>query len=107
MKKKIIVLTGLIIFMLVAFAGGRYYASDGSANNTTFYLYTGENHWLLSPFNFDAYDRLPDVWYVDASGYLDNYYVADTLGVRPSVSLKRAVTILGGNGLASNPYIIN
>ena len=98
---------GLLTVDEAAFAGGRYYASDGSANNTTFYLYTGGHHWLLSPCDFYTGFRLSHVWSVNASGYLGNNHVSDTLGVRPSVSLKSTVTILGGNGLASNPYIIN
>ena len=98
---------GLLTVDEAAFAGGRWLASDGSANNTTFYLYTGGHHWLLSPVAFYTDIRMSSVWYVGDSGYLDTWRVVVTLGVRPSVSLKSTVTILGGNGLASNPYIIN
>ena len=28
-------------------------------------------------------------------------------GVRPSIALKSTTNILGGNGTASNPYIVN
>ena len=93
---------GLLTVDEAAFAGGNLYDL-----NSNYYLYTGETYWLLSPDSFYTNGRLSCVWSVVASGYLGSNYVADTLGVRPSVSLKSTVTILGGNGLASNPYIIN
>ena len=98
---------GLLTVDEAAFAGGRYYASDGSANNTTFYLYTGGHHWLLSPCSFNTLGSLSDVWSVRASGYLNSAYVTDTLGVRPSVSLKSTTTITKGDGTIDNPYIVS
>ena len=98
---------GLLTVDEAAFAGGRYYASDGSANNTTFYLYTGEHYWLLSPSYFNSDYRLSYVWSVYASGGLSDSYVTYSLGVRPSVSLKSTTTISKGTGIIGDPYIID
>ena len=93
---------GLLTVDEAAFAGGAY-----NIANSNFYLYTGGLHLLLSPGYFGVSGRLSRVWLVGSTGLLGVNNVTDVYGVRPSVSLKGAVTILGGNGLASSPFIIN
>jgi hypothetical protein len=94
----------------VSFAGGLY-----GNNAQTWYYYnsvkgssTGSTWWwLLSPSNWHG--SIAIVFGVLGSsnpGYLGNYNVDGTLGVRPSVSLKSCVKTSGGDGSASTPYTI-
>ena len=63
--------------------------------------------WLLSPYNWSG--SIAFVFYVGGSsvpGYLGNYYVDNTRGVRPALSLKSCVKYASGDGSASDPYTI-
>ena len=96
---------GLITADEVAYAGGVY-----GTNNSSYYLYTNQYYWTMSPYNYNgetAYEYL-----VDASGFL-NYNgvnrpgVDISRGVRPVINLKATTTISSGNGTASSPFVIN
>ena len=93
---------GLITADEMAYAGGVYY---GSANtNSSFYLYTGQNYWALSPSDFDgscAYG-----FYLDSDGLLFSTDVSDSYGVRPSVSLQPGIVMTGGSGISADPFVI-
>ena len=45
---------GLITADEVAYAGGLYYQSDGSANNSKYYLYTNNTFWTMSPSHYSG-----------------------------------------------------
>ena len=94
----------------VSFAGGLY-----QNNAQTWYYYnsakgssTGSTWWwLLSPGSW--YHSYADVFGVGCSsnpGYLSNFYVNITNGVRPVLSLKSCVKTSGGDGSARTPYTI-
>lgn len=68
------------------------------------YLTTGSWYWLSSPDAF--FDDGADVSSVYSGGGLDGGSVADSDGVRPSISLKPGTTPSGGNGTVNNPYLI-
>ena len=78
---------GLISMDEVRYAGGY------RANNTSYYLYTGQDYFTMSPSSFDG-----GLY----SNRLDNKY-----GVRPVINLKSDVTISSGNGTSNNPYVIS
>ena len=92
---------GLISADEVAYAGGVY-----QANNTSYYLYTGQAYWTMSPYRFsNGNARVFSVYlggFLDGSGYVTNAY-----GVRPVVNLKADVQISTGSGTSSNPYVIS
>ncbi|MDD5865839.1 MAG: hypothetical protein PUD07_05110 [bacterium] len=76
------------------------------ANYSTYYLNTEQIYWLGSPSYFinknsNAYVRL-----VSSSGNLSNNYVNDSIGVRPSVSLKPGTEYISGNGSYTSPFLI-
>ena len=81
-----------------------WYAGGYSANNTSYYLYTGQNYWTMSPFYF--LNGWATMFRVDYYGTLNNDGVDGTRGVRPVINLKANVTISGGNGTASSPFEI-
>ena len=91
---------GLITADEVAYAGGVF-----GTSNTSYYLYTGQNYWTMSPSRF--YSSYARVFRVDSDGSLPYYNVDTTTpGVRPAINLRSDVTISGGDGTSSNPYVI-
>ena len=94
----------------VSFAGGLWVTNApawyyyNSANGSS----TGTNWWwLLSP-NYWSGSRA-HVFYVNAPsnpGLLSNYFVSDTRGVRPAISLESCIKYSTGDGSAGTPYTI-
>ena len=94
----------------VSFVGGLYLTSA-----PTWYYYNSANGsstgstdwWLLSPIYWDG--GFAFVFFVLGSsspGYLLNFNVNNTSGVRPVISLKSCIKYSTGNGSASDPYTI-
>ena len=94
---------GLITADELAFAGYAF-----NISNTTTYLQenaTDTLWWSLSPDYFVG--NYADVWGVGGgNGYFNNYDVFNSIGVRPSISLK-STTNVTGNGTSEKPYIVN
>ena len=81
----------------LAGSGNKGYSIDA-------YLHTGQYQWSLSPSHVSTY---AGEFLLYSSGALNgNYFVTDTLGVRPSVSLKPGTYVSGGDGSVSTPYIV-
>ena len=94
----------------VSFAGGLwvtnaptwyyYNSANGSSTGTNWWWSLSPNHWNGS---------LARVFYVYGSsnpGGLNNYYVNNTYGVRPAISLKSCIKYSTGDGSAGTPYTI-
>ena len=95
---------GLLTADEVAMAGAVY-----NMQNASYYLYTGQDFWLLSPYYWDSSRAFE--FYVYNTGGLDGtdyfvYYSGN--GVRPSVSLKPGTEITacsdGVAGMVACPY---
>ena len=94
---------GLITADEMAYAGGVYYGS--SNKNSSFYLYTGEYYWALSPYYFTSSGAYEFHLYSDGGLAYNN--VGTSRGVRPSVSLKPGIAMTGGgSGTAADPFVI-
>ena len=93
---------GLITADEVVYAGGSWFS-----NNSSYYLYTGQNYWTMSPLSFSGNWSEARVFYVYLSGSLGNGRANYTIGVRPVINLRSDVTISSGDGTASNPYVIS
>ena len=95
---------GLITADEVMYAGGL------NTNNTSYYLYNGQNYWTMSPYsmNVGTSGGWAGVFFVRSSGYLDWYSVnGATLGVRPVINLKAdTLFVTGGTGTRTNPYVV-
>ena len=88
---------GLITSDEVVLAGG-----FGGSGNSSYYLYTGQNYWTMSPYFFDG--SIAYVFYVDSDGGLNYWYVDwSALGVRPVINLK-ADTQFTGSGTVESPF---
>ena len=88
----------LITMDEVAYGGGWDVA------NNSYYLYTGQNYWTMSPDLFNEGKAVGiSVYY---NGQINNYnYTYITNGVRPVLSLKASVE-LQGSGTISDPYVV-
>ena len=74
-------------------------------NNTTFYLYTNQYYWTMTPYCFNGASAY--MYTVYNNGQSNYYYVSLSYGLRPVVSLKPGIQILSnGTGTADNPYIV-
>ena len=90
---------GLIIADEVAYAGGVI-----GVSNTSYYLYTGQRYWAMSPSFFSG--GLAYVFGVNLTGYLVNISDSSLVGVRPVINLRADVT-LTGSGTISDPYVVS
>ena len=89
---------GLITEDEVAMGGGVY-----ATSNSSYYLYTGNYYWTMSPCYFNSgYAR---EWYVYSNGRIYNVNVPYSHGVRPVLSLKSDIT-LTGSGTQTDPWIV-
>ena len=97
-NKKLTYPVGLITVDEVVLAGG-----FGGKSNSSYYLYTGQQYWTMSPYYFGygyAY-----VFYVTSAGDLrwGSVYYSD--GVRPVINLNADVSFTG-EGTTSSPYVV-
>ena len=90
---------GLISADEVAYAG----EISGTANQS-YYLYTNQYYWTMSPFYFfNGYAR---VFIMYSNGSLSNHVDWVDPGVRPVINLKANVSISEGNGTSNSPYVV-
>ena len=89
---------GLITADEVAMGGGVY-----ATSNSSYYLYTGQYYWAMSPYNFNgsgAYE-----FSVGSDGRIIYDYVGFTSGVRPVLSLKSDISVTG-SGTQNDPFLV-
>ena len=85
-------------FML---SGGMY-----AMNNIPFYLNIGLHLWSISPSFFSSnYGGV--IFDILDKGEINDYYVDDLRGTRPSISLKPYTEINEGTGTINDPYIVD
>ena len=90
---------GLLSIDEISFSGGSY-----STNNTSYYLYTGQDWWTISPGLYSVYNAY--VFEISSNGSIQDTVLLNSLGVRPSIALVPGVEISSGTGTANNPYIV-
>ena len=100
---------GLITLDEVVLAGFNTYNSNTSDyKDTTNYLYTNNSYWTFSPVRMtDAGSAYAYVGFVDSTGRVRDYYVYNTYGVRPVISLISGTLVnSNGDGTSANPYVV-
>ena len=90
---------GMITAEEMAYAGAVIWQT-----NTSYYLYNEVHSWSFSPSIFDS--RIAYEFLLKSSGDFSNYYVAGSLGARPSISLKQGTVLSSGNGTSADPFIV-
>ena len=94
---------GLLTASDVLFAAG-----DFSTSNNNYYLYlSGKPWWTMSPYMYVTYEGEVRSTVVAGVDGIYHRHVSDEIHVRPVINLVSNVTIVKGNGTASNPYVIN
>ena len=91
---------GLITADEVVLAGG-----FGGENNSSYYLYTNNAYWTISPCTFYT-SGYAGMFNVNLDGNLSSYRVPYVNGVRPVINLDANVTISSGDGTIDSPYQI-
>ena len=73
---------------------------------SSFYLYTGQIYWVLSPYSFSDFSAYGYV--IDSYGRIvtTDTISYDSYGVRPSVSLAKGTRYMDGDGTVENPYVV-
>ena len=72
------------------------------SENSRYYLYTGQEYWTMSPYNFTgSYAQLSYISYFNYSGNP----VTSNYDVRPVINLK-SNSLTSGDGCALNPYSV-
>ena len=92
---------GLLTADEVTFAGG---ATSTSQTNSTFYLYTSEDYWLMTAFRLNYADG--SLYNLYANGNLWLKLTDQTSAVVPVISLASTATISDGTGSYNSPYIV-
>ena len=96
-NKKLISPVGLITADEVVYAGGK-----GGSNNASYYLYTKQGYWTMSPYR---YHSGAVVLLVASDGWLD-YGAANYMnGVRPVINIAKDVEITG-SGTSNDPFVV-
>ena len=73
-----------------------------NGSTTTYYLYTNDYYWSLSPYNFYS-----AFGFSASSSYLDDDGVSISYGLRPVVSLRPGTEFeKTGDGTPTNPYVV-
>ena len=70
------------------------------ASSSSSYLYNSQYCWTSTP------NSASNTWSMIYNGSANNYDVAGASGVRPVANINSDVTIAGGNGTLTDPYII-
>ena len=78
-----------------------YLAGGYGSTNSSYYLYTGNYYWTLSPSSFGG--SYAGVHSVGDGGNSNSYDVRSSYGVRPVINLK-AGSLKTGSGTALDPY---
>ena len=87
---------GLITADEVRMAGGT------TSSNNSYYLYTGQYYWTMSPSHYNGY---AGVFSVGSTGSLGGSIVNGTYGVRPVINISSEATITG-SGTMFDPYVV-
>ena len=77
-----------------------YYKASYTPNSTSGYLNDGLLWWTLTPYSSS------NVRNVNDSGSSGSSYAYKAYGLRPSVNLKSSITITGGTGTETDPYLL-
>jgi len=99
-NKKLTYPVGLITSDEIVFAGGL-----GGANNTSYYLYTNQKYWTMSPHSLYYQNAL--VFVIYSNGQISNCNnINELLGMRPVINLHSDIE-LTGTGTMTDPYVVN
>ena len=97
---------GLLTAAELKLAGARAGGSSSFYKNTSFYLYTNQSYWLMTPYTYSQSEPLVFLVFTGGNINVDYYSSNRTAGVRPAISLKPGGT-WSGNGTSDSPYQVS
>ena len=77
--------------------------TNRNSSNSSFYLYTGQQYWTMSPYYFSSGNAYE--FRVISRGNFYYNYVYLSHGVRPVLSLKSDISVTG-SGTQSDPWVV-
>ena len=77
--------------------------AKGTSIKTINWMYMGYYDWTISRNS----DYSSNAFIVDVGGYVRDYFVSGSVGVRPSFNLLSSITYVSGSGSAVDPILIN
>ena len=69
------------------------------ASSSSSFLVNSQHFWTLTPYNFNSSTL------VDCIADVNNDSLLSAIGVRPVINISSEITITGGNGTLTNPYM--
>ena len=84
-------------------------ALSGYANNylnKSAYTYSSSTYWNVSPSCFYVGTAAAHELILHSDGYVGNYWVTSSYGVRAVINLKSDTQISGGIGTSNDPFVI-
>ncbi len=75
-------------------------------SNADYYLEIGSRYWTMTPSDY-AYADYFSVAFVGGVGSFGVTQINELAALRPVININKDVLISGGDGTASNPYIID
>ncbi len=92
---------GLITVDEVILAGGFW-----SPSNTSYYLYTNESYYTMSPAFMNSNYAVVFSVYNDGRIITGNNRVTEPYNARPVINLRADITFSGGNGSIDTPFVV-
>ena len=83
-----------------------WYAGGYTSNNTSYYLYTGQTYWTMSPYTVDS-NGWALVFLVSTGGRFYSSWVYGRYGVRPVINMKADIQFSSGNGTSDKPFVVS
>ena len=81
-----------------------YFAGGYDSSNATYYLYTGNSYWTMTPYYVGS-NGISFVWDI-SKDLVGNFQVSYTYnGVRPVINL-RSDALKQGSGTADDPFMV-
>ena len=97
---------GLLTSDEAVLGGGRGLIDENDmGENKSYYLYTGNVYWTISPYRFHSTNGA-NVITLLGDGSIGNPIVSKPWGVRPVISLNSGMVYISGDGSIDLPYII-
>ncbi len=92
----------LITMDEIALAGMLYSSNNAVKSN---WLYATEQYWTMSPSIYSISYSFAGMFFMNSYVFISEDLVSYSNGVRPVINLKAGITISGGDGTSTNPFI--
>ncbi len=96
---------GLLTYPVALLTSDEIMLAGGGTGNSSYYLYTNQTWWALSPSGF-VNSSAHGLRINSRGGVLGNSFVYRSYGVRPALVLKPGTGITSGDGSQNSPFVV-